>query len=112
MDWLRDQQVDGRKGEYVEPSKQTLGAYGREVIDGLRIGPQTRACYRKNWRLHVEPYPIGARAARAADRRAADRALPRCWRSRGRKDHREGEALSARTVRYIHTIMHGVLARP
>ena len=29
----------------------------------------------------------------------------------GRKDHREGEPLSARTVRYIHTIIHGVLGQ-
>jgi integrase len=29
----------------------------------------------------------------------------------GRKDYREGEGLSARTVRYLHTIIHGVLAQ-
>jgi integrase len=29
----------------------------------------------------------------------------------GRKDHREGEALSARTVRYVATIIHGVLGQ-
>jgi hypothetical protein len=29
----------------------------------------------------------------------------------GRKDHREGEALSARTVRYLHTTIHAVLAQ-
>ena len=29
----------------------------------------------------------------------------------GRKDHREGEGLSARTVRYLHTIIHGVLGQ-
>ena len=27
----------------------------------------------------------------------------------GRKDHREGEGLSARTVRYLHTTIHGIL---
>jgi hypothetical protein len=27
----------------------------------------------------------------------------------GRKDHRAGEGLSPRTVRYLHTIIHGVL---
>ena len=41
--WLADAQSAGRKGEYLEPSRQRLGAYGAEVIDGLRIGPQTRA---------------------------------------------------------------------
>lgn len=43
LDRLGDQQSAGRKGEFVVPSKQTLGQYGRDVIDGLRIGPQTRA---------------------------------------------------------------------
>jgi hypothetical protein len=44
--WLADAQSAGRKGEYVEPSRQRLGAYGAEVIDGLRIGPQTKASLR------------------------------------------------------------------
>ena len=48
----------GRKGEYIEPSRQTFGALGAEVIDGMRLRPQTRASYVKNWRNHVEPYPI------------------------------------------------------
>jgi hypothetical protein len=39
-------QAAGRKGEYIEPSKQKLGPYGAEVIAGLRILPQTRASYR------------------------------------------------------------------
>lgn len=60
LEWLGDQQAAGRKGEYIAPSKQKLGTYGREVIEGLRIGPQTRASYRKNWRLHVEGYPIAS----------------------------------------------------
>jgi hypothetical protein len=58
--WLHDQQAAGRKGEFAEPSRQKLGAYGREVIEGLRIGPQTRASYSKNWRNHVEPYPVAS----------------------------------------------------
>ena len=41
QNWLADQQSAGRKGEYVEPSRQRLGAYGAEVINGMRIGPQT-----------------------------------------------------------------------
>src|SRR5690348_5822634 len=43
--WLGDAQSAGRKGEYLEPSKQLLGAYAAEVIDGMRIGPQTKASY-------------------------------------------------------------------
>jgi hypothetical protein len=55
---LRAMLADSARGEFIEPSRQTLGPYGREVIEGLRIGPQTRASYLKNWRNHVEPYPI------------------------------------------------------
>jgi hypothetical protein len=60
MEWLGDAQSAGRKGEYVEPSKQRFGDYAAEVIEGLRVGPQTRASYKKNLRLHIEPYPIAA----------------------------------------------------
>lgn len=108
--WLHDQQSAGRKGEYVEPSSQGLGAYGAEVIDGLRVRPQTRASYVKNWRNHVEPYPIAAvPLAQLTGVRLTSHY--RKLEKSGRKDHRAGEALSARTVRYIHTIIHGVLAQ-
>jgi integrase len=110
LDALQDAQSAGRKGEYIEPSKVKLGAYGREVIEGMRIGPQTRASYLKNWRLHVEPYPVASlRLAQLTGSRLTShyRALEKS----GRKDHREGEGLSARTVRYLHTIVHGILGQ-
>jgi integrase len=43
LEWLHDQQAAGRKGEFLEPSKQKFGAYCREVMEGMRIRPQTRA---------------------------------------------------------------------
>ncbi len=109
-EWLQDAQGAGRKGEYIEPSKQTLGPLGAEIIDGMRISPQTRASYRKNWRNHVEPYPI----ARLQLPKITGTRLTTHYRileKSGRKDYREGEGLSARTVRYVHTIIHGVLAQ-
>ena len=110
QDWLADQQSAGRKGEYVEPSRQKFGTYGAEVIDGLRIKPQTRASYIKNWRNHVAPYPIAAvPLAQLTGTRLT--AHYRLLEKSGRKDHKAGEPLSARTVRYIHTIIHGVLAQ-
>jgi integrase len=110
LDWLGDQQSAGRKGEYVEPSKQTLGQLGAEIIDGLRLKPQTRASYKKNWRNHIEPYPIAALAlpkVTGTKLTAHYRLLER----QGRKDYRTGEGLSPRTVRYLHTIIHGVLGQ-
>jgi integrase len=106
--WLADQQSAGRKGEYVEPSKQRVGPFGAEVIDGMRIGPQTKASYKKNWRLHMTEYPIAqVPSAQLTGQRLT--AHYRVLEKSGRKDHREGEGLSARTVRYLHTIIHGVL---
>jgi integrase len=110
QDWLADQQSAGRKGEYVEPSKQRFGAYCAEVIDGMRIGPQTKASYVKNLRNHIEPYPIAqVPLAQLTGQRLT--AHYRVLEKSGRKDHKAGEGLSARTVRYIHTIIHGVLGQ-
>ena len=97
--WLQDAQSAGRRGEFVEPSRQKLGAYGLEVIESLRIGPQTRASYVKNWRNHIQPYPVAAMplahltgSKLTSHYRAVEKS--------GRRDHREGEGLSPRTVRW------------
>jgi integrase len=110
LEWLADAQSAGRKGAFIEPGRQQFGAYGAEVIDGLRIGPQTRASYIKNWRNHVEPYPIAAvPLAQLTGTRLT--AHYRMLEKSGRKDHKAGTGLSARTVLYIHTIIHGVLGQ-
>ena len=98
------------QGFYVEPSKQQFGAYGAEVIAAQRIKPQTRASYVKNWRNHIEPYPI----AQVPLAQLTGLKLTQHYRvleKSGRKDHKAGEGLSPRTVRYIHTIIHGVLGQ-
>jgi hypothetical protein len=46
-------------GEWVEPSKLRLDAYLAEWIQGQRLSPATLASYRKNIRLHIDPY-LGA----------------------------------------------------
>ena len=110
LEWLADAQSAGRKGDFIEPSKQKFGTYGAEVIDGLRVGPQTKASYKKNWRLHIEAYPIAAvPLAQLTGLRFTTHY--RLLEKSGRKDYREGEGLSPRTVRYIHTIIHGVLGQ-
>ena len=73
--------------------------------------PSTVASYRKNIRLHVRPY-IGDVPLAALTTARIDRAVPRAGdhrpaRRQGRA-HRQG--LSARTVRYIHTIVSAALA--
>jgi integrase len=110
LEWLSDQQAAGRKGEYIEPSRRQFADYGAEVIDGLRLKPQTRASYKKNWRLHVEAYPLGRLPlAQLSGLRLTTHY--RMLEKSGRKDHKAGGPLSARTVRYIHTIIHKVLGQ-
>ena len=62
----------------------------------------------KNWRNHVEPYPLAAvplALLTGAKLTSHYRALEKS----GRRDHREGEGLSPRTVRYLHSIVSRVL---
>ena len=69
------------------------------------------ASYRKNVRLHIEPY-IGALPL-ASLTSARLTALYRELETSGRRDQkgeRTGLPLSARTVRYIHTIISAALA--
>jgi integrase len=105
---LRAMLSESDKGTLIEPSQQPFGTYCAEVIEGMRIAPQTRASYVKNLRNHIEPYPI----ARVPLARLTGQALTSHYRkleTSGRKDHKAGEGLSARTVRYLHTIIHGIL---
>lgn len=108
--WLAEAQSAGRKGEYIAATDERLGSYGRQVIEGLRLSPQTQASYLKNWRLHIEPYPVAQiRLAQVTGTRLTGHY--RELETSGRRDHREGEGLSARTTRYIATIIHKVLAQ-
>src|SRR3954454_8492163 len=43
-------------GAWVEPSKQRLDAYLAEWIAGQRLSASTLSSYRKNIRLHMNPY--------------------------------------------------------
>lgn len=107
---LRAMLAESDKGEFTEPSQEPLGAYGMKVIAGLRISEQTRASYLKNWRNHIEPYPIGKLPlARVTGQRLTTHY--RVLEKSGRKDHLEGEGLGPRTVRYLHTIVSVVLGQ-
>jgi hypothetical protein len=82
-------------GEWVHPSKQPLGGYLAEWLDGQRLAPATLASYRKNVRLHVAPY-LGAIPMDRLTGTAVD-AWMRTLEASGRADGRGG--LSPRTVR-------------
>lgn len=99
---LRDHLVKVDKGEYVEPSKLPIGDYLDRWLAGMRLAPSTRASYAKNLRLHVKPR-IGGVPLRAITAATLD-AMYRELEASGRADGKVG-GLSARTVRYIHTII-------
>jgi hypothetical protein len=66
------------------------------------------ASYRKNVRLHLAPH-IGAVPLAALTTARID-ALYRQLERGGRADHKAGEGLSPRTVRYVHTILSAALS--
>ena len=93
-------------GAWVEPSKQQLDAYLAEWVAGQRLSASTLASYRKNIRLHIDPYlgetPLSRLTGAAVD------AWMRKLETSGRADGRGG--LSARTVRYVYTILRSALS--
>jgi integrase len=95
------------KGTYTDPSKQPLGTYLAQWLDGLRLAPSTVASYRKNVRLHIAPY-LGSTPLASLTPAQLNK-LYRDLEKSGRTDHRSGEGLSARTVRYVHTILSSAL---
>jgi hypothetical protein len=100
--FLRDQLTKVDKGEWVQPAKTPFGEYADQWLAGMRIGPSTRASYAKNLRLHVKPkigdVPLAKITPAILD------ALYRELETSGRADGRDG-GLSARTTRYVHTII-------
>ena len=102
---LGDINAEMRKGTHVISSKITVGEHFATWLDGLRKEPSTVASYRKNVRLHVEPHIGGLRLEQLTGTRLTK--LYRQLEVTGRMDGTGG--LSARTVRYIHTIIHAGL---
>ena len=104
---LRDLIRSGEQsGGYVPPTKQTLGEYLDEWLDGVRVAPSTEASYRKNVRVHVKPR-LGSITLAQLSMSKID-AFYRELEREGRADGTGG--LSARTVRYVHTILRKALA--
>ncbi len=93
-------------GEWVEPSKQRLDGYLAEWIQGQRLSPSTLSSYRKNIRLHIDPH-LGAQPIARLTGSMVD-AWMRKLEASGRADGQGG--LSARTVRYVYTILRSALS--
>jgi integrase len=108
---LRERLTDTSRGKLTDPSRQPLGAYLDEWLAGNPdIGESTRSSYEKNIRLHVKPYIGGEPLASLTTARIT--ALYRQLERSGRRDGRgelAGLPLSARTVRYVATILRAAL---
>lgn len=104
---MREALVKSDKQEWIDPSKQPLGAYLDEWANGLRLAPSTVASYKKNIRLHLKPHLETVPLALLTTVKI--NTLYRKLETSGRSDHKTGEGLSPRTVRYIHTILRAAL---
>ncbi|MFC5748915.1 site-specific integrase [Actinomadura rugatobispora] len=107
---LRDALGKVDRDEWVDPSKQPVGEYLDTWAAGLRLGDSTVASYKKNIRLHLKPY-LGAVPLASLTTAKID-ALYRTLETTGRRNGKgetTGTGLSARTVRYIHTILRSAL---
>jgi len=102
---LRKQLGDVDRGTHVAPNKTTVGEHFATWLDGLRLEPSTVASYSKNVRLHVVPYIGALRLEQLTGTRLTR--LYHQLETSGRVDGNGG--LSARTVRYIATIIHAGL---
>jgi integrase len=99
--------ADVRRGAYLTPTDTTLGEWLEEWLGGLRLSPSSMASYRKNVRLHVVPYLGGVPLVKLTGPQLT--AMYRTLEKSGRADHEKGAPLSARSVRYVHTIVKAAL---
>lgn len=97
---------DNRHGTYVPPARQTLGEYlVNDWLPAIRttIDRDTLSSYERNVRLHIVP-TLGGMRLQAVDGPVLNKLYASLLAS-GRKDGQPG-GLSARSVRYLHTILH------
>ena len=89
-------------------SRQTVREYVEEWLAAIAptVRLSTHYSYGRNLRLHVVPR-IGSAQLAAVDAGTLNRVYAALLADE-RKDH-DGGGLSPRTVRYIHTIIHGAL---
>lgn len=106
LDALR---VSGRMGTFVAPQRLSFATYCDGWLDGIAVAgrrPSTVASYRRNLANHVVP-TIGGVHLQALTALHLDRLYATLRTTGSRKT---GGPLSARTVRYVHTIISKALS--
>jgi integrase len=106
--WRTKQLTTVHEGTHTEPSRRTLGEYLAEWLAGHRasVRGSTWASYSANLEGHVVARIGGVRLQLLTA--ATLNSLYAFLLAEGRSNGRGG--LSARTVRYIHTVLHKALA--
>lgn len=104
---LGDILAEVRRGAHVVPRRATVGAWLDQWLEGLQLAESTVSSYAKNVRLHLKPSIGAVQLQNLTGARIS--ALYRDLERGGRQDHRAGDGLSPRTVRYIHTILKAAL---
>lgn len=102
---LDELRVDTRRGTYVAPARQTFGEFlTRDWLPAIRatVEPSTHESYTRYLTLHVVPR-VGGIGLQQLDAGALNK-LYADLLDHGRLNGKPG-GLSARTVRYIHTII-------
>jgi integrase len=102
---LREKLSTVDRGTHVATNKITVAEHMTTWVEGLRLQVSTVASYEKNVRLHVVPYIGTLRLDQVTGTRLTK--LYHQLEKSGRANGKGG--LSARTVRYIHTIVHAGL---
>jgi len=106
---LTEVQVDIRRGDHIEETRESLNAYAEKYFDALRVRPTTLAGYRKHFRVHVLPSSVGRSPIAAISKDQLNR-FYRQLEVNGRKDRGHiGDPLGAATVRHIHVLISQVL---
>lgn len=96
------------RGTYVERENTTLIEWLTTWLDVHtgEIRPSTADSYRRLIRLYVKPYPIAHERLQAL----TPMMLSAHWRTVRESGGQGGKPLSARTVRYTHTVVFSALA--
>ena len=111
LDAMREALGESKRGTFVEPSRQVLGAHLDDWLAGLRLEASTVASYRIIIRCHITPY-IGAVPLASLTTARID-ALYRQLERAGRRDTKgelAGKGLGPSTVRYVHIVLSASLS--
>ncbi|MCU1451927.1 MAG: Integrase [Acidimicrobiales bacterium] len=107
---LDGMRVDSRAGTYVAPARRTVkDFFEQDWLAAMRrqLAESTWESYERNIRHHVVP-AIGGLQLQALDGATLDKLYADLLES-GRMRGKQSPGLKPRTVRYIHTILHGAL---